>query len=60
MPTRKVSVSALSGAIVALALFVLGVVDPAGADKINNAVAVAAPTLIAGVLANIIPEADQA
>jgi len=60
MPTRKVSVSAVSGAIVALGLLALNVFDPAVADKINNTVAVAATVVVSTVLAYIIPEKDQA
>ena len=60
MPKRKVSVVGLSGAVVALILVGLNVFDPAVADKINNAAAVAASTVIGTVLAYVIPEADQA
>lgn len=59
MPTRKVSVSAVSGAVVAIALYIFTVVDPSAADKLNTGVAVAASTLIATILAYIIPEPDQ-
>jgi hypothetical protein len=59
MPKRKVSVVGLSGAVVALILVGLNIFDPAVADKINNAAAVAGATVIGTVLAYIIPEADQ-
>lgn len=59
MPTRKVSVGAVSGAVVAVGFFILSVVDPSLSDKINNGVAVACSTLIGTVLAYIIPEKDQ-
>lgn len=60
LPTRKVSVSALSGAVVALILLGLNIFDPSVADKINNTAAVAASTIIATILAYLIPEKDQA
>jgi hypothetical protein len=60
LPTRKVSVSAVSGAVVALGLLLLNIFDPAVADKINNAAAVAATVVVSTILAYIIPEKDQA
>lgn len=60
MPTRKVSVSAVSGAIVVLGLFLLNVFAPKVASQINNAVGAAAVVVVSTVLAYIIPEADQA
>lgn len=59
LPGRKVSVSGLAGAIVALVLIGLNVFDPSVADKINNAAAVAATTILMTILAYLIPEADQ-
>jgi hypothetical protein len=60
MPTRKVSVGALAGAVVALVLGVVYIIDPVLADRINPAVAVAASTVIGTLLSYIIPEKDQA
>ena len=59
MPTRKVSVGAISGAVVVIGLFVLNAVDPSVSDKISNAVAAAAVVVASTVLAYVIPEADQ-
>lgn len=60
MPTRKVSVGAVSGAVVALVLLGVSVFDPSLADKINPAAASAATVLVSTILAYLIPEADQA
>lgn len=59
MPTRKVSVGAISGAVVVIALFVFGAVDPSAADKINNAVAAAIVVVVSTALSYLIPEKDQ-
>jgi NADH:ubiquinone oxidoreductase subunit 6 (subunit J) len=59
-PTRKVSVSALSGAVVVLGLFVFNALDPHLANQVNNAVAAAAVVVVSTVAAYLIPEADQA
>lgn len=60
MPTRKVSVGALSGAVVTLILLGLNIFDPSVADKVNNAAAVAGATIIGTILSYIVPEKDQA
>lgn len=59
MPTRKVSVGALSGALVAVVLFGLNAFDPHVANQVNNAAAVGFSTVLATILAYVIPEKDQ-
>ena len=59
MPTRKVSVGAVSGAVVALALLALAIFDPSVGDKINAAAGSAATVIVSTILAYLIPEADQ-
>lgn len=60
MPTRKVSVSALSGAVVVLLILGLKAFAPRLASSIDNASSAAAVVVISSILAYLIPEADQA
>lgn len=60
MPTRKVSVSALAGAVVVLLILILRIFAPRQAAQLDNASAAAATVIVSTVFAYLIPEADQA
>ena len=60
MPTRKVSVAGLAGAIVVLAEIALAIVAPHVAAQIPTAADGAAVVVVSTGLAYLIPEKDQA